>query len=128
MKVLVDTTIWSLVLRRKDPTGNEPTLSGRIAVIGPIRQELLSGVKDRAVFERLREYLRVFPDMEITSDDYETAAVFYNACRAKGIQGSNTDFLICAVAAHHALPIFTADADFRHFAAILPITLQEPDR
>jgi len=133
MKVLVDTTIWSLALRRKDPTGNEPTLSefdsllddGRIAVIGPIRQELLSGVKDRAVFERLREYLRVFPDMEITSDDYETAAVFYNACRAKGIQGSNTDFLICAVAAHHALPIFTADADFRYFAAILPITLHD---
>jgi predicted nuclease of predicted toxin-antitoxin system len=55
--------------------------------------------------------------------DYEEAASFFNHCRAKGIQGSNTDFLICAVAARNDFPIFTKDADFAHFAKVLPITL-----
>jgi len=134
MKVLVDTAIWSLALRRKKPPGNEPRLSelelliedGRVAMIGPIRQELLSGVKEQPVFDRLREHLRVFPDTDITSDDYEEAASFFNMCRARGIQGSNTDFLICAVAARHGFPIYTTDDDFRHFAKVLPIALHQP--
>jgi predicted nucleic acid-binding protein len=96
---------------------------GRVALIGPVRQELLSGIKERAQFDRLREHLHVFPDTEITSDDYEEAAFFFNHCRAQGLQGSNTDFLICAVAARNDFSIFTTDQDFKHFGAILPIRL-----
>src|ERR1700686_3081384 len=98
MKVLVDTTIWSLALRRAGRPENASTTSelaslvadGRIAIIGPIRQELLSGIKDRAQFDRVREQLRAFSDIEIGVQDYEEAAGFYNQCRATGIQGSNT--------------------------------------
>lgn len=133
MKVLVDTAVWSLGLRRrKRADGEDVTFrleslvdDGRIAMIGPIRQELLSGIKDRAQFDRLREQLRGFPDAEIISDDYETAASFYYRCREKGIQGSSTDFLICAVAVRHEFPIFTTDADFTYFARVLPIELYE---
>ena len=96
---------------------------GRVAMIGAIRQELLSGIKEHAHFERVRDHLRAFSDIEITSDDYEGAASFYNSCRAKGIQGSNTDFLICAIAARNEFSIFTTDADFTHFARVLPIEL-----
>jgi len=135
MKVLVDTAIWSLVLRRRRRPEKEPIASelaslvedGRVVMIGPIRQELLSGIRERAQFERLREHLRAFPDMEIMSDDYEEAATFFNRCREKGIQGSNTDFLICAIAARNELSIFTTDNDFRRFANVLPIVLHEPD-
>lgn len=130
MKVLVDTAIWSLALRRghpqNDSVANElSTLveDRRVAMIGPIRQELLSGVKETGQFERLREHLRSFPDTEITSDDYEQAASFFNRCRAKGIQGSNTDYLICAVAVRNEFSIFTTDEDFTHFARVLPIEL-----
>ena len=133
MRVLVDTAAWSLALRRKnrpenDPTGNELAVlvaDGRVAMIGPIRQELLSGIKERAQFERLRDHLRAFPDVEITSDDYDEAASFVNRCRDKGIQGSNTDFLICAVAVRNQFAIFTPDEDFTHFAKVLPIALHE---
>ena len=133
MKVLVDTPIWSLALRRKSrhhaaETNSELTTliaDGRVAIIGPIRQELLSGVKDRPHFDRLRDQLQAFPDVEITSTDYEEAASFFNQCRGKGIQGSNTDLLICAIAVRHQLPIFTTDGDFAHFAKVLPITLHE---
>jgi len=136
VKVLVDTPIWSLGLRRKSRPENAAAISalavlikdGRVAVIGPIRQEILSGIKERAHFDRLRETLRGFTDSEVTSADYEEAASFCNLCRAKGIQGSNTDFLICAVATHHEFSIFTTDEDFAHFATVVPISLYESHR
>jgi predicted nucleic acid-binding protein len=131
MKVLVDTPIWSLALRRMTRPENAATKSelaaliddGLVAMIGPIRQEILSGIKERAQFDRLRGRLNGFPDTEIVSDDYVEAASFFNRCREKGIQGSNTDFLICAVAARNEFSIFTRDDDFNHFARILPIVL-----
>jgi hypothetical protein len=61
-------------------------------MIGPVRQELLSGIKNQVQFQKLRNHLRDFPDLAITNSDYESAAVFFNLCRGKGIQGSNTDF------------------------------------
>lgn len=133
MKVLVDTAIWSLALRRRGRPENQSTRSelaslvedGRVVMIGPIRQEILSGIKESAQFDRLREHLRAFPDIEISSSDYEEAASFFNRCRGKGIQGSNTDFLICAIAARNGFSIFTTDEDFTHFAGVLPIVLHD---
>ena len=92
-------------------------------MLGAIRQELLSGVKSRSQFERLREHLRAFPDLEIESADHEDAAEAYNRCRERGIQGSNTDFLICSVAIRRGLAIFTTDIDFSHFARALDLDL-----
>ncbi len=132
MKVLIDTPIWSLALRRKRSSGADAAVTselaslvqdGRVAMIGPIRQELLSGIRESTQFNRLREHLRAFPDTEITSDDYEDAASFFNRCRAQGIQGSNTDFLICAIAVRNQFSIFTTDGDFTHFSRVLPIVL-----
>ena len=95
-------------------------------MIGPIRQELLSGVKNKAQFQKLLHHLGAFPDFELTSRDYETAADCYNICRGKGVQGSNTDFLICATAARQKIPIFTTDRDFLLFQPHLPIMLHLP--
>jgi predicted nucleic acid-binding protein len=133
MKVLVDTAVWSLALRRRGRGGNDAVVSelaslvqdGRVVMIGPVRQELLSGIRERSHFESLREHLRAFPDSDITSADYEEAAAFFNRCREQGIQGSNTDFLICAVAARNELSIFTTDEDFVRFATVLPIVLHD---
>ena len=41
--------------------------------------------------------------------DYALAGQFFNTCRANGVQGSNTDFLICAASVNHDLPILTLD-------------------
>jgi predicted nucleic acid-binding protein len=135
VKVLVDTSVWSLALRRKSPSENQEVTSalaslvedGRVAIIGAIRQELLSGVKERVQFERLRDHLRAFSDIPVATEDHEEAADSFNRCREKGIQGSNTDFLICAVAVRHGLPILTTDEDFSHFAKVLPITLHSDE-
>ena len=76
-----------------------------------------------AQFNKLRDHLRAFPDAEVTTTDYETAVDFYYRCREKGVQGSNTDFLICAVAVRCKCAVFTVDTDFTRFAKIVPIAL-----
>ncbi len=133
MKILVDTSVWSLALRRNLPADGpevseliELIREARVQMIGPVRQELLSGIKHHAQFLKLRDHLRSFPDFELTIRDYEDAAEFFNLCRGKGVQGSNTDFLICAIAARHKIPIFTTDGDFTQFQTHLPITLHRP--
>ena len=132
MRVLVDTSIWSLALRRSDPVQSPDVselrrliTSREVQIIGPIRQEVLSGIRNVSQFDRLEVHLAAFPDLPLQAEDYVTAAKFFNLCRAKGIQGSNTDFLICAVAVRHDLAIFTTDGDFGHFAKSLPIVLHE---
>lgn len=129
MKVLVDTSVWSLALRRRAPAHaavdvlRRLVADGRAAMVGPVRQELLSGIRDRVDFLRLRDHLRAFPDESIVTADYERAAECFSVCRAKGVQGSNTDFLLCAVAERHRLPILTTDEDFTQFARVLPVAL-----
>jgi predicted nucleic acid-binding protein len=130
VKVLVDTSVWSLALRRKDPDQNPTTLElrelireGRVVLLGAIRQELLSGVPSREQFRNLRGKLRPFPDFPLAADDHEYAAERFSQCRLRGIQGANTDFLMCSVAIRHGFPIFTTDRDFEHFAELLPLTL-----
>ncbi len=134
MKVIVDTSVWSLALRRRAPAhevvGELRRLvsQGRVAMLGPIRQELLSGLRDGAVFRRLRDHLRAFADEPLDHEDYERAAEHFNTCRAAGVQGSNTDFLLCAVAERRAFPVLTTDADFGRYAALLPVRFHSIDR
>jgi Predicted nucleic acid-binding protein, contains PIN domain len=129
MKVLVDTCIWSYVLRHKNPNlGIEIKLKeiikdGRLAIIGPVRQEVLSGISKETQFESLRDHLSSFEDIPLTSQHFVKAAEFSNICLKKGIQGSTTDFLICSVAYLENLQIFTTDLDFNNYKKHLPIEL-----
>ncbi len=133
MKVIVDTCVWSLALRRAN-VRHDPFVAeleellkeGRVQMIGPIRQEILSGVRSGKQFEMLRDRLRAFPDLVLQATDYETAAEFYNQCREKGVQGSNTDYLICALSARHKMSILTLDKDFEYYRDILAVTLHRP--
>jgi predicted nucleic acid-binding protein len=133
VNVLVDTSVWSLVLRRASRPANalaqelaELIREGRVVMIGSVRQELLSGVRDAKQFATLRDHLRAFPDLALETEDFEQAAEFYNQCRSKGIQGSTIDFLICAVAVRRELSILTTDRDFTSYARVLPLQLHEP--
>lgn len=134
MKVLVDTSVWSLALRRRSPDreGSVVRELGRliaefqVAIIGPIRQELLSGLREGGQYLTLREKLRAFPDLRLDTADFETAARFFNQCRAEGVQGSNTDFLLCAVGNLRGMPIFTTDKDFDAYGRTLGVKLHRP--
>ncbi len=135
MNVIVDTSVWSLALRRNYGYPQDKAFlvqslqnliaDGRVILMGAVRQEILSGVRHKEQFSRLRDYLHRFPDLEISTKDYELAAEFFNTCRRNGIQGSNTDFLICAVAHNRGYSIFTMDKDFGNFQPYIPIVFHE---
>ena len=132
MKVLVDTPIWSYALRTRNNKYQYEIdqltsliRDQRALIIGPIRQEILSGYSDLRKFRRLKEKLSYFENTPIQDIDYEFAAELCNQCRKKGIQGSHIDFLICAVAKRIDVPIFTTDMDFPRYQKIISIKLYE---
>jgi len=137
LNVLVDTSVWSLALRRKGQdlsTAEKAVVAeltnliqeGRARIIGLIRQELLSGLKTAAHYEKLRADLRPFPDEPVATVDYEAAAKAGNDCRAKGVAVSVPDMLICAIALARDYTIFTSDPDFQNYAKVLPLKLHFP--
>ena len=135
MKVLIDTSVWSQALRRQSSeslsTDQERVVNvlkelihdSRIAMLGPVRQELLSGVKTQKQFEALQQILSVFSDETLLKEDYEQAAKNFNQCRQGGVQGSNTDFLICAVSMSRGWPIYSLDKDFLQYQKHLALKL-----
>lgn len=139
MNALVDTSVWSLALRRKNEglSTNERLLvaelselirEGRARVIGLVRQELLSGIRATEQYEQLKLHLRSFPDEVVDTSDYEEAAKAGNRCRAKGVVVSIVDILLCAVAIKRQWAIFTTDPDFSNYAKVLPLRIHAPRR
>ena len=139
MNVLVDTPVWSLALRREpgDLSEREQAMiralaelvrEGRVTMMGVVRQELLSGIREEERFRKLRDSLRAFEDAVLEAQDYEEAARMHNACRARGIAGSAIDFLICAVAHRRNWQIFTTDRDFERYQRVLGIRLYAAGR
>jgi predicted nucleic acid-binding protein len=121
MKLLIDSCVWSLVLRRKPAAIlsreeqetvaalTEAIRDGRAAIMGPIRQEILSGIKEPVQYEKLRSVLRSFADEPLTTSDHEEAARLFNLCRSNGVQCGSVDILLCAVARQRHWAILTFD-------------------
>ena len=139
MNVLIDTSVFSLALRRKNESlsANEGLLvaelselirEGRARMIGLIRQELLSGIKTTEQYEKLRVHLRSFPDEVVDTSDYEEAAKAGNRCRTKGVAVSIVDILLCAIAIKRQWAIFTNDPDFSSYAKVLPLRIHTSRR
>ena len=129
---LVDTNIWSAFFRRKND--EDATLkkimfelveSGSIKIIGPIRQEILSGIRSKEKFELLRQAIECFEDTIISTRDYENAARFRNSCSAAGIAASSIDCIIVSIATSRGWRIFTRDRDFLRYKEITHFELLE---
>jgi predicted nucleic acid-binding protein len=88
-----------------------------------VRQELLSGIRDAAQYEKIRILLQAFQDEPVGMSDHEAAARVNNKCRAKGVAVTAVDALFCAVALSRGWSIFTTDPDFRNYARVVPIQL-----
>ena len=132
MDVIIDTCVWSAVMRRQHPdlaisSELQKLFSqGRARMIGIIRQELLTGIKHENQFEILKAKLRAFVDIEITQETHEYAADLANKCIAKGLQGSHSDFLICAAAKIGKHYIYSLDQDFIGFSKVVGLNLYKP--
>ena len=134
--VLVDTPVWSLALRRKlDLSKHETVLTqtlyrliqlGQIQLLGSIRQEVLSGIREESVFRRIRDHLSDFPNVSLDEHDYEEAAKISNLCRARGLAGSAVDMLMCSVSLRHKWEILTTDRNFAQYGRVIRIQLLTP--
>jgi len=124
MKYIVDTSVWSMALRR---VGHQETQGvrkltillkegERIFLPGVILQEILQGVRHSAQFKKIRESLSYFPFLDATYDDFIFAAELFNSCRAKGIQATTIDFLIASLAIRNDCLLLTSDKDFIYIA------------
>lgn len=133
MKVIVDTDVWSEALRKKSGKKSayvdeliDLIQEGRIGIIGPIRMEVLSGLRESHFSDAFSARLAAFPDIMIPSEIYVLAAKFLNLCRSQGIQGSNTDFLICACSVHWKIPILSKDKDYLLYQKHIPLEIIQP--
>ncbi len=120
MRVIVDTSIWSLALRRRGNVQYPEVEFLRsliengedIFLIGVILQEILQGIKMSQDFEKLKEYLEPFPLLEISRADYIYAAQLKNQVSQKGIQIGTIDALIATASIMNDCYLFTSDKDF----------------
>ena len=130
MKVIVDTSVWSLYFRRKKAPEcteidafHDLVSEGRAVLLGVVKQELLSGIKENVRFEKLLGAFSGFEPLLANDNDHILAARFFNQCRTKGIQGSFIDYLICAQAVNGKMSILTTDQDFQNYSDCLGLQI-----
>ncbi|MBI2067856.1 MAG: PIN domain-containing protein [Deltaproteobacteria bacterium] len=132
MNIIVDTSVWSLVLRRRQVNEKDPYVvafrshidrSDGIHLTGNILQELLDGVATDVDFEKLVRLLDPFPLVPLKRDSFIQASKLRSHCRRKGIQASPTDFLIAACCIENGYPLLTSDHDFLRIAKHSDLTL-----
>ena len=125
MNLVVDTSVWSLVLRRRQVDYSSPYVAtfqalvqkgDCIHLLGSVLQELLDGVNSVSDFERLSHMLKSFPLIALDRDTYISASQLRNHCRRKGIQAGPIDFLIAAACIQYHYPLLTCDRDFHYMA------------
>ena len=130
MRLLVDTSVWSLALRRKNIASLSPDeqklraklvqaiQDGRVAMLGLLRQELLSGIKEKVQFDKVKAALDPYLDEPINTGDHEYAARVYNECRNHGVEAGTVDILICAVAVQRGWEVLSGDGGLNRCLAV----------
>lgn len=124
MTFLVDTSVWSLALRRDQIVENpalhrlKQALSTRepVATTGIILQELLQGIRGPKQQEAIVGRFSVLPMVSPDLQDHVEAASIRNHCRRNGIHLGTIDALIASLAIRHSLVILTTDKDIQHAA------------
>lgn len=124
MTLLVDTSVWSLALRRDAPTAQPEVralgdaLAGAemIATTGFILQELLQGFNGPKAGAAIVERFSAFAFLSPSRDDHVAAAEVRNKCRRAGVQLGTVDALIAQLCMRDDLTLLTTDQDFVHAA------------
>ncbi len=125
MSLFVDTSVWSLALRRDAPA-NQPEVSaldealrsGRAVVsTGLVLQELLQGFGGPKSKDEIVRRFSMLPMIIPNPTDHVEAAGLRNTCRRRGVQIGTIDALIAQLCVHRDLTLLTTDLDFTGIAA-----------
>ena len=128
--LFVDTSVWSLALRRdaaedaREVAALRAALGAEVVVTtGLVLQELLqgfSGPKARdAVLERFAALPLIPPDRE----DHVAAAELRNTCRRSGVQLGTIDALLIQLCRRYELTMLSADKGFEHARSVVHFKL-----
>jgi predicted nucleic acid-binding protein len=124
LSLFVDTSVWSLALRRDAPAA---TLEARelaraldagdtVVTTGLVLQELLQGFSGPRQQKQITERFSALPLLAPDRRDHVDAAELRNRCRRAGVQIGTIDALLAQLCLRHDLTMLTADGDFRQIA------------
>jgi predicted nucleic acid-binding protein len=124
MTLFVDTSVWSLTLRRDSPSA-EPQVQCLVQAIrageviistGLILQEILQGFSGPRQRNLILEHFSAVPLLVPERDDHIEAADLGNHCRRNGVQVATVDALLAQLCIRHNLTMLSVDRDFDHMA------------
>lgn len=131
MTLFVDTSVWSLALRRDAPalTPHVQTLLGAIQggetiiTTGLILQELLQGFSGPKARAQILDRFSELPLIMLDRNDHIDAADLKNHCRRAGIQIGTIDALLARLCIRHQLTLLSTDSDFERIADLSALKL-----
>ena len=131
MTLFVDTSVWSLALRRDSaPEGPEvgrlrEALGGgeTIHTTGVVLQELLQGFRGPRARTRIVKRFAALAMITPAREDHINAAEIRNDCRRHGVRAGTIDALLAEICIRHRLVMLSTDQDFRHMAARTKLVL-----
>ena len=130
MSVFVDTSVWSLALRRDTPPEvaeleelRRALVAGSVVSTGLVLQELLQGFSKPKAHQQIVERFRSLPLIVPNRDDHVDAADLRIKCRRRGVQVGTIDALLAQLCIRHELTMLTTDKDFQSMSRIVPLTV-----
>ena len=131
MSLFVDTSVWSLMLRRDQPAG-VPEVRALVRALetgepvvttGLVLQELLQGFTGPKARDQIVERFAAFPLLGPDREDHIAAATLRNLCRKRGVQAGAIDALLAQLCVRHELTLLSTDEDFGHIARYCPLRI-----
>ena len=134
MSLFVDTSVWSLALRRDGPSSalqvtalvkaienGEPILT-----TGLVLQELLQGFSGPKTRQQILDRFSALPLLVPDRADHVEAAALRNTCRRHGVQIGTIDALLAQLCIRHSLLMLSSDRDFQGMANHCALRLWQP--
>ena len=135
MSLFVDTSVWSMALRRDSGSlASSPHVDALASALrsgeplyttGLVLQELLQGFHGPRQRDRIVERFAALPFLTPDRTDHIGAAEIRNRCRRRGVQIGTIDALLAALCIRHELALLTADTDFARVAEREPLIVWE---
>lgn len=131
MSLFVDTSVWSLMLRRDQPA-DAPQVRAliraletgeRVVTTGLVLQELLQGFSGPKARDQIVDRFSAFPLLPADREDHIAAAMLRNLCRKHGVQIGTIDALLAQLCVRHELTMLSTDEDFAHLAKHSPLQI-----
>ena len=120
MTLLVDTSVWSLALRRDAPATTPEVQAltdallgaGVVVTTGLVLQELLQGFSGPKAGAQIIERFAALPLLQPDREDHIAAAELRNTCRRAGVQMGPVDAVLAQLCIRHDLMLLSTDNDF----------------